>query len=80
MPALYADVIQDGVPHVMKSSQKAGPYIFPEGHMLMSSLTEVLKGNHDWTEPDQFDPTRFIKDGKVRKLEALIPFSAGRKR
>ena len=75
----FADVAPDGIPHWTKCSQRAGPYIIPEGHILMSSLTAVMKGENEWNEPDNFDPTRFIEDGKVRKSEAFIPFSAGKR-
>ena len=74
-----ADVAPDGLPHVTKCSQKVGPYIIPPGHSIMPSLTAVLKDSGEWEEPDKFNPNRFIKDGQVKKLEALLPFSAGKR-
>ena len=74
-----ADIAPDGVPHVTTSPLNAGPFIIPAGHMLMPSLTAVLKNDHDWFEPDKFNPSRFIEDGRVKKSENLIPFSAGKR-
>ena len=74
-----ADVAPDGLPHVTKCAQKVGPFIIPPGHSIMPSLTAVLKDSLEWKEPDQFNPSRFIEDEQVKKLEALIPFSAGKR-
>ena len=60
-----ADVAPDGVPHVTRTSQHVGPYVIPAGHTVMPSLTAVLKGDREWTDPDKFDPGRFIEGGQV---------------
>ena len=75
----HADIGPDGVPHETKSPLKAGPYIIPPGHTLMSSFTAILKSDQEWIEPDKFNPNRFIEDGRVKKPEAFMPFSAGKR-
>lgn len=30
-----------------------------------------------WENPEQFDPTRFLKDGKLNKSDNFMPFSVG---
>ena len=74
-----ADILPDGVPHMTKVSQRVGPYTIPEGHTIMPSLTAILKDDQEWTESDKFDPNRFLEDGKVKKLDSLIPFAAGKR-
>ena len=48
--------------------------------MIMPSLTTIMRGDQDWTEPERFDPERFIENGSVKKSEAFIPFGAGKRR
>ena len=74
-----ANIVPDGVPHSTNAPITAGPYVIPPGHILISSLTAVLRDGEEWVEPETFDPSRFIKDGQVKRSDALIPFSAGKR-
>ena len=74
-----ANIAPDGVPHSTNAPVTAGPYVIPPGHILVSSLTAVLRDGEEWVEPETFDPSRFIKDGQVKRSDALIPFSAGKR-
>ena len=54
-----ADITPEGLPHYSVSPVKVGSYIIPEGHMLMPSLTNIMKGDMDsWSRPDEFNPDR----------------------
>ena len=74
-----ANIAPDGVPHATKSSIMVGPYAIPQGHVLMSNLTTVMRDEEEWVKPHTFDPSRFIRNGQIIKSEALIPFSAGKR-
>ena len=46
--------------------------------MVMATLNSVLHDETMWETPDSFNPQHFIdQDGKARKREAFLPFSAG---
>ena len=74
-----ANIAPDGIPHSTKSNIVVGPYTIPQGHILMSSLTAVMRDVDEWVEPHNFDPNRFTKDGQMNRSEALIPFSVGKR-
>ena len=60
-----ADITPEGLPHYTKSPIKLGQYIIPAGHMLMPSLTNVLKGDQEsWSRPEDFNPDRSVA-GKI---------------
>jgi cytochrome P450 family 2 subfamily U polypeptide 1 len=50
--------VPEGIFHMSMSPVKAGPYIIPPGHMIMPSLTAILKGPNGWREPNKFNPSR----------------------
>ncbi|XP_041646826.1 cytochrome P450 2J6-like [Cheilinus undulatus] len=57
-----------------------GGYFIPKGTTLMPILTSVLFDKSEWETPDTFNPGHFLdSEGKFRKREALIPFSAGKR-
>ena len=60
---------------------RAGPYTIPAGHMIMPSLTAIMKGPDQWEDALAFKPSRFIdpNSGRVVKNEKLIPFSTGKR-
>lgn len=45
----------------------------------MPILTSVMFDKNEWETPDEFNPGHFLDaEGKFKKKEALIPFSAGK--
>lgn len=51
---------------------------FPQGTMIMATLDSVLNDESMWETPHTFNPQHFLdQDGKFRKREAFLPFSAG---
>ena len=75
-----ADITPDGVPHYSNSPIEVGSHVIPAGHMLMPSLTNIMRGDQDWTDPEKFNPDRFIENGTVKKSESFIPFGAGKRK
>ena len=52
----------------------------------ISDKTVVFINNHlsnfspqYWTNPDQYDPDRFLKEGRFKKPSHFLPFSIGRR-
>ena len=58
---------------------KVGNYEIPTGHMLFASLTAVMQGEDTWSDPQRFDPDRFLDGGRFKKDEKVIPFSVGKR-
>ncbi|XP_023120172.1 cytochrome P450 2J4-like [Amphiprion ocellaris] len=55
-------------------------YTIPKGTMIMATLHSVLHDESMWETPHSFNPQHFLdKDGKFRKREAFLPFSAGKR-
>uniref|UniRef100_A0A3Q3VU68 Uncharacterized protein n=1 Tax=Mola mola TaxID=94237 RepID=A0A3Q3VU68_MOLML len=57
-----------------------GGYFIPKGTAIWPILTSVLYDNTEWETPDEFNPAHFLDaEGKFKKREALLPFSAGKR-
>ena len=73
-----ADIVPLGVPHTVTEDVVLRGYTIPKGTTVMSNLYAVHRDPEVWTEPYKFNPERFLdEDGKVCKVEQLIPFSMG---
>ncbi|XP_026095712.1 cytochrome P450 2K6-like [Carassius auratus] len=52
----------------------------PKGTCVLQLLTSVLRDETEWETPDSFNPGHFLdENGQLRKRDAFIPFSAGRR-
>ena len=58
---------------------EAGPYTIPSGHILIPIFTPIMVGEDEWEEANEFNPGRFLKDGKLQKDKRVIPFSIGKR-
>ncbi|KAM9762852.1 cytochrome P450 2J4-like [Menidia menidia] len=55
-------------------------YSIPKGTMIIATLHSVLHDESKWETPHSFNPQHFLdEDGKFRRREAFIPFSAGKR-
>ncbi|XP_031465832.1 cytochrome P450 2C31-like [Phasianus colchicus] len=55
-------------------------YIIPKGSTIYPLLSSALKDPHYFPNPERFDPQHFLdSEGKFRRCEAFMPFSAGRR-
>ncbi|XP_051803067.1 cytochrome P450 2J4-like isoform X11 [Acanthochromis polyacanthus] len=55
-------------------------YTIPKGTMILATLNSVLHDESMWETPHSFNPQHFLdQDGKFRKREAFLPFSAGKR-
>ncbi|XP_005795629.1 cytochrome P450 2J2-like [Xiphophorus maculatus] len=55
-------------------------YSIPKGTLVMATLHSVLHDESMWETPHSFNPQHFLdQDGKFRKRDAFMPFSAGKR-
>ncbi|XP_024654453.2 cytochrome P450 2J2-like isoform X1 [Maylandia zebra] len=55
-------------------------YTIPKGTIILATLDSVLHDESMWETPHSFNPEHFLdQDGKFRKREAFLPFSAGKR-
>uniref|UniRef100_A0A7N9AYQ6 Cytochrome P450 2J2-like n=1 Tax=Mastacembelus armatus TaxID=205130 RepID=A0A7N9AYQ6_9TELE len=55
-------------------------YTIPKGTMILPTLNSVLNDESMWETPHSFNPQHFLdQEGKFRRREAFLPFSAGKR-
>ncbi|XP_010743976.3 cytochrome P450 2J6 [Larimichthys crocea] len=75
-----ADIIPLNVVHMANKDTKLNEYTIPNGTIIMPSLHSVLHDESMWETPHSFNPQHFLdQDGKFRKRDAFLPFSAGKR-
>ncbi|TWW57689.1 cytochrome P450 2J4-like [Takifugu flavidus] len=75
-----ANIIPLNVVHMTSSDTTIGNYTIPKGTIIMPTLNSVLHDESMWETPHSFNPQHFLdQDGKFRKREAFLPFSAGKR-
>ncbi|XP_028666623.1 cytochrome P450 2J2-like [Erpetoichthys calabaricus] len=57
-----------------------GGYAIPKDTAVLINLNSILKDKSEWETPNTFNPAHFLTpDGKFRRREAFMPFSAGKR-
>lgn len=86
MEAFIAEVQRAGniapaaIPHSTDQDTIIAGYTIPKGTRLLALQYRVHTDPALWSNPRQFDPTRFLDaNGKFVKNDNLIPFSVGRR-
>jgi len=54
-----------------------GAYAIPKDTHILSFFYGLHRNKKYWDSPNDFQPERFLKDGKVIKSKAFFPFGAG---
>ncbi|XP_066279157.1 cytochrome P450 2U1-like [Branchiostoma lanceolatum] len=68
------------IPHAASQDVELRGYHIPAGTQVLVNLWSVHMDPAHWTDPDRFDPTRFLNEqGKVIRPEQFLPFSIGRR-
>ncbi|XP_038045429.1 cytochrome P450 2U1-like [Patiria miniata] len=77
----HRPVTPSAVPHQTRYQTELCGYTIPAKTAVFVNLWAILRDPKCWTDPEKFDPARFLsKDGKtVERPEAFIPFSFGRR-
>ncbi|KAJ0065308.1 hypothetical protein NL108_007016 [Boleophthalmus pectinirostris] len=74
------DIVPLNAMRLASKDTTLGGYFIPKGTSIMPMLHSVLFDKSEWETPDTFNPGHFLdKDGKFRKRDALLPFSAGKR-
>uniref|UniRef100_A0A3B4GFC8 Cytochrome P450, family 2, subfamily P, polypeptide 6 n=1 Tax=Pundamilia nyererei TaxID=303518 RepID=A0A3B4GFC8_9CICH len=74
------NIIPLNVAHVANRETTVDKYTIPKGTMIIPALHSVLNDETMWETPDSFNPQHFLdQDGKFRRREAFLPFSAGKR-
>ncbi|XP_032998573.1 cytochrome P450 2K6-like [Lacerta agilis] len=76
----FADIVPTNLPHATTVDVTLKGYFIPKGTHIVPLLTSVLHDESQWEKPYQFYPEHFLdSEGKFRKRDAFLPFSAGRR-
>ncbi|XP_078702507.1 vitamin D(3) 25-hydroxylase-like [Branchiostoma floridae x Branchiostoma belcheri] len=70
-----------GLPHATTQDVTVGQFHLPTGAKVMTNLHSLHMDPAYWSEPDRFDPGRFLDaEGKIiNKPKSFMPFSGGRR-
>ncbi|XP_040895827.1 cytochrome P450 2J4-like [Toxotes jaculatrix] len=75
-----ADIIPLNLVRMANKDTVLDMYTIPKGTMILPTLYSVLHDKSMWETPHSFNPEHFLdQDGKFRKREAFLPFSAGKR-
>ncbi|XP_042748787.1 cytochrome P450 2C4-like [Lagopus leucura] len=76
----HLDLIPLGFVRTVTRDTPFRGYIIPKGSTIYPLLSSALKDPHYFPDPERFDPQHFLdSEGKFRRCEAFMPFSAGRR-
>ncbi|XP_023260214.1 cytochrome P450 2J6-like [Seriola lalandi dorsalis] len=74
------NIIPLNVVHMANKDTTFDKYTIPKGTIIIPTLHSVLHDESMWETPHSFNPQHFLdQDGKFRKREAFLPFSAGKR-
>lgn len=62
---------------MFSDAQLAG-YLIPKDTHVLPNLYAIHMDPNLWDDPDKFNPSRFLKNGKVTRPDYFIPFSVGK--
>ncbi|XP_069581598.1 cytochrome P450 2J4-like [Brachyistius frenatus] len=75
-----ANILPLNLFHVANKDTTLNEYAIPKGTTVLLLLQSVLRDESMWETPHSFNPQHFLdQDGKFRKREAFLPFSAGKR-
>uniref|UniRef100_A0A8C6LPW1 Cytochrome P450, family 2, subfamily J, polypeptide 20 n=1 Tax=Nothobranchius furzeri TaxID=105023 RepID=A0A8C6LPW1_NOTFU len=74
------NIVPLGVARMANKDTTLDKYTIPKGTMIIPTLNSVLHDETEWETPHTFNPQHFLdQDGKFRKRDAFMPFSAGKR-
>lgn len=76
----FGNAVPLGFPKQATRDTMIGKYLIPKGTDVTTNLSSVLNDPDEWETPQTFNPQHFLDDkGKLRKKDAFIPFSTGKR-
>ncbi|XP_066451663.1 cytochrome P450 2K4-like isoform X2 [Eleutherodactylus coqui] len=74
----FGDIVPGSAPHVTSKDVTFRGYSIPKGTVVIPLLHSVLRDKNYFEKPYEFHPEHFLdSEGKMKKIEAFIPFSIG---
>merc|ERR1719219_2595480 len=67
------------VPHATTEDVQIAGHTIPSGTAVYANVWWIHNDPNYWNKPEQFNPNRFIQDGKFVKDEHCIPFLIGKR-
>ncbi|XP_055364393.1 cytochrome P450 2J4-like [Betta splendens] len=75
-----SDIFPLNVPRRTSKDTVLDRFTIPKGTIVLATLNSVLNDESMWETPHSFNPHHFLEpNGKFRKRDAFIPFSAGKR-
>ncbi|XP_052802486.1 cytochrome P450 2J6-like [Mya arenaria] len=72
-----ANIAEFSLPHTNEVPVTLGGYTIPAHSLIRANLYSVNMDRKYWSDPQKFNPDRFLKDGKIIGQTAFMPFSTG---
>lgn len=71
-----------GLPHMSKCDTTVQGYCISKNTMVLPNIRQINNDAHDWPEPHEFRPERFLRDGSIdtRACNEIATFSVGLRR
>ncbi|XP_029988169.1 cytochrome P450 2J2-like isoform X1 [Sphaeramia orbicularis] len=74
------NIVPLGFPKMASKDATLGGYFIPKGTSITTNLASVLFDKNEWETPNTFNPGHFLdSEGRFRRREAFLPFSAGKR-
>jgi len=68
------------VQHLATEDSTIGGYFIPKGTIVFPHIGELFRNKDFFPNPEQFDPERYLEEGKFKPHPKLVPFGIGRRR
>ncbi|XP_075717029.1 cytochrome P450 2K1-like [Rhinoderma darwinii] len=76
----FGDIVPGSAPHITSQDVTFKGYSIPKDTVIIPLLHSVLRDKAHFEKPDDFYPEHFLdSEGKLKKIEAFIPFSIGKR-
>ena len=73
-----ASIVAVNLPHRFSEDTSLLGYDIPKGTMLIANLWAVSRDPSIWSDPNKFNPERFLDEaGSLKPREEHLPFSTG---
>lgn len=67
------------VPHVARQDSTIGNFLVKKDTLIFMNNYDLSMSTSLWKDPEEFQPERFIQNGRLSKPDFFIPFGIGRR-